>query len=103
MSSSDDDTPRFEITPEYRAGFSSVLRELAWARSRGFEPTERQLTVAISESARIYTTARSGKPIGGRSPEWMRGRVDALRTVIRRGIAARSAPTQTQDDRETRN
>ena len=76
-------------SPDYYAGFTSVLRELASARERGFEPTERQLVLAVMHSARIYTSARSGKPIGGRSPDWLRGRVDGLRSLLRREGAAR--------------
>jgi hypothetical protein len=74
---------------EYYAGFTSVLRELADAQARGFQPTERQLVLAVTHSARIYTSARGGKPIGGRSPDWLRGRVDGLRSLLRRGSAAR--------------
>lgn len=75
---------------EYYAGFTSVLRELADAQARGYQPTERQLVLAITHSARIYTSARGGKPIGGRSPDWLRGRVDGLRSLLRRGGGARS-------------
>jgi len=76
-------------SPEYRAGFTSVVRELEYAQARGFDPTERQLVLAVTHSARIYTSARSGKPISGRSPDWLRGRVDGLRTMLRRKIEAR--------------
>ncbi|HEY7973886.1 MAG TPA: hypothetical protein VID72_00955 [Ktedonobacterales bacterium] len=76
-------------SPDYYAGFTNVLRELSSAQARGFEPTERQLVLAVMHSARIYTSARSGKPIGGRSPDWLRGRVDGLRSMLRRGEAAR--------------
>jgi hypothetical protein len=71
-------------SPDYYAGFTSVLRELSSAQARGFQPTERQLVLAVTHSARIYTSARSGKPIGGRSPDWLRGRVDGLRSLLRR-------------------
>ena len=73
-------------SPEYYAGFTSVVRELARARARGFEPTERELVLAVTHSARIYTSARGGKPIGGRSPDWLRGRVDGLRSQLRRRL-----------------
>jgi hypothetical protein len=43
----------------------------------------------VTHSARIYTTARGGKPIGGRSPDWLRGRVDGLRSLLRRTGVAR--------------
>jgi len=66
-----------------------VLRELADAQARGYQPTERQLALAVTHSARIYTTARSGKPVGGRSPDWLRGRVDGLRSLLRRTDVAR--------------
>jgi hypothetical protein len=72
---------------DYRAGFDTVMREFAWSRSRGYMPTERQLVLAVTHAARIYTAARGGKPLSGRSPDWLRGRVDALRALIRRRIA----------------
>jgi hypothetical protein len=73
---------------DYYAGFSSVIREVSSAQERGFQPTERQLVLAVTHSARIYTSARSGKPVGGRSPDWLRGRVDGLRSMLRRQVAA---------------
>lgn len=77
-------------SPEYYAGFTSVIRELSSAQARGFQPTERQLVLAVTHSARIYSSARSGKPISGRSPDWLRGRVDGLRSLLRRSAEARS-------------
>ncbi len=77
-------------SPDYYAGFTSVLSEMSRAQARGFEPTERQLVLAITHSARIYTSARSGKPVGGRSPDWLRGRVDGLRSLLRHQVSARS-------------
>ena len=77
-----------EGTADYRAGFSTIMRDYAWGRSRGYMPTERQLVMALTHAARIYTATRGGKPVSGRSPDWLRGRVDALRTLIRRGVAA---------------
>lgn len=74
-------------SPDYYAGFTSVIREVSSAQARGFTPTERQLVLAVTHSARIYTSARSGKPIGGRSPDWLRGRVDGLRSLLRRRTA----------------
>jgi len=78
-------------SPDYYAGFTSVIRELARARTRGFEPSERELVLAVTHSARIYTSARGGKPIGGRSPDWLRGRVDGLRSQLRRGAGSHPA------------
>ena len=77
-----------EDSAEYRAGFDAVMRDYAWGASRGYLPTERQLVLAVTHAARIYTATRGGKPVGGRSPEWLRGRMDALRALIRRGVAA---------------
>lgn len=77
-----------EGSADYRAGFATIMRDFAWGRSRGYMPTERQLVLAVTHAARIYMAARGGKPISGRSPDWLRGRVDALRSLIRRGVAA---------------
>lgn len=77
-----------EGSAEYRAGFNAIMRDYAWGASRGYSPTERQLVLAVTHAARIYTAARGGKPISGRSPDWLKGRVDALRTLIRQGVAA---------------
>lgn len=78
-----------EGSADYRAGFSTIMRDYAWGASRGYSPTERQLVLAVTHAARIYTATRGGKPVSGRSPEWLRGRLDALRTLIRRGVAAK--------------
>lgn len=72
----------------YRDGYSRVMRELTWARSRGFVPSERELVLALTQATRVYSTVRGGKFVGGRRPEWLRGRADALRTVLRDGISA---------------
>ncbi len=77
-----------EGSADYRAGFNTIMRDYAWGASRGYQPTERQLVLAVIHAARIYTAARGGKPISGRSPDWLRGRVDALRALIRQGVAA---------------
>lgn len=77
-----------EGSADYRAGFNTIMRDYAWGASRGYSPTERQLVLAVTHAARIYTAARGGKPVSGRSPEWLHGRVDALRTLIRQGVAA---------------
>lgn len=75
-------------SPEYRAGYSAIIRDYTWGSRRGYLPTERQLVLAVTHAARIYAATRSGKPVGGRSPDWLRGRVDALRTLIRHGVSA---------------
>ena len=67
----------------YRDGYTRVARELAWAHANGYTPTERQLIRAVTQAARVYETARGGKFIGGRHPEWLRGRADALRAALR--------------------
>jgi hypothetical protein len=72
----------------YREGYRRAMRELAWARSQGFVPTERQFVLALSQAQRVYEVAHHGKAIGGRHPEWLRGRADALRELIKRGVAA---------------
>jgi hypothetical protein len=77
-----------ENSEEYRSGFAAIMRDYTFGASRGYLPTERQLVLAVTHAARIYTAARGGKPVSGRGPEWLRGRVDALRTLIRQGVAA---------------
>ena len=77
-----------ENSADYRAGFSAIMRDYTLGASRGYSPTERQLVLAVTHAARIYTATRGGKPVSGRSPEWLRGRLDALRILIRRGVAA---------------
>ncbi len=69
----------------YRDGYDRVIRELRWVRSRGWTPTERQITVALMQAARVYAAARGGRSVAGQRPEWLRGRVDALRMLVRRG------------------
>lgn len=71
----------------YRDGYARVMREVMWARSRGFVPTERQLVLALTQATRVYAAVRGGKFVGGRRPEWLRGRADALRTALRDGIS----------------
>jgi hypothetical protein len=68
---------------DYDAGYEQVTREVAWVRLRGWDPSERQLTVMLMRAARIYATVRGGKSVAGQSPEWLRGRLDALRAVLR--------------------
>src|SRR5215510_13385868 len=73
----------------YQAGYSRTLREVDWVRMRGWIPTERQLVQALMQAMRVYTAARSGKPIGGQRPAWLHGRADALRELLRQGIGSR--------------
>lgn len=84
LTASDQPSGFLPESADYYAGFTSVVRELSWARARGFEPTERHLVLALTHAARIYSAARGGKPIGGRSPDWLRGRMDGLRESLRR-------------------
>ncbi|HEY7983889.1 MAG TPA: hypothetical protein VID73_06960 [Ktedonobacterales bacterium] len=72
---------------DYDAGYEQVTREMAWARLRGWDPSERQLTVTLLRAARIYAAVRGGKTVAGQSPEWLRGRLDALRAVLRQRAA----------------
>lgn len=78
MSVTDDTSP-------YHAGYDRTVREYQWARRHGWSPTQRQLVVAFMQTMRVYTAARGGKPIGGQSPEWLRGRVSALHDLIHEG------------------
>lgn len=79
----------------YRDGYSRALREVAWARRGGWTPTERQIVLALSQALKVYTTVRGGKSIGGRPPEWLRGRADALRQLLRQGVG--STPEDTDE------
>lgn len=72
----------------YLAGYQSVMRELTWASRRGWQPTERDLALAILRAQRVYTTARAGIFVGGQRPEWLHGRADALRALLRQGVGA---------------
>ncbi len=74
----------------YQDGYSRTLREFAWAREHGFAPSERRLVFACMQAAKIYETVRTGKSIGGREPEWLRGRADALRTLLAHEVEASS-------------
>jgi hypothetical protein len=70
----------------YDAGYDQVTRELAWARARGWAPTERELTVVLMRAVKVYAAVRGGKSVAGQRPEWLRGRVDALRMLLRQGM-----------------
>lgn len=72
----------------YRMGYTRTMREIAWARSHGWTPTERQLVLALSQITRVYGAVRGGKPIGGQRPDWLRGRADALRELLQRGVGS---------------
>jgi hypothetical protein len=69
----------------YQDGYSRTLREFTWAREHGFIPSERRLVLALTQAVKIYDTVRGGKSVGGRQPEWLRGRADALRMLLARG------------------
>lgn len=71
---------------DYQDGYHRVMRELAWAHRHGWMPTERQTVMALTQAVRVYATVRGGKSIAGRPPEWLRGRADALRTLLREGV-----------------
>ncbi len=81
-----DDGTRDEVA--YRAGYARMMREVELGRASGWKPTERLLVVALSRTARIYASVRHGKPVGGQHPDWLRGRADALRELLRRGVGA---------------
>jgi hypothetical protein len=88
-------TPRAQDTRQdmhdedaYRAGYDRTLRELRLGRAMGWSPTERQIVVALTRTLRIYASARRGKPVGGQHPDWLRGRADALRTLLRQGVGS---------------
>ena len=72
---------------DYDAGYEQVTREAAWARRRGWDASERQLTLMLLRAARIYAAVRGGKSVAGQSPEWLRGRMDALRALLRQRAA----------------
>src|SRR5579862_8826637 len=72
----------------YQAGYARMMREFELGRAMGWHPTERQLVVALARTARIYASARRGKPVGGQHPDWLKGRADALRTLLRRGVGS---------------
>jgi hypothetical protein len=72
----------------YRAGYARMMREVELGRAMGWRPTERQLVVALTRTARIYTSVRRGKPVGGQHPDWLKGRADALRALLRQGVGS---------------
>jgi predicted metal-dependent HD superfamily phosphohydrolase len=78
------DIPADIYSPAYKEGYTRALREFAWAREHGFAPTERDIVLALMQAMKIYVAVRGGKSIGGREPEWLHGRADALRTLLSR-------------------
>ncbi len=72
----------------YRDGYTRLMREVAWARERGWAPTERQIVAGLMRTMKVYTAARGGKFVSGQHPEWLRGRADALRELLRQGVGA---------------
>jgi hypothetical protein len=78
------DIPAEGDTPAYKEGYARALREFAWVREHGFVPTERDIVLALMQAMKIYVAVRGGKSIGGREPEWLHGRADALRTLLSR-------------------
>lgn len=94
MASENFERPTFRAAVEgadeqaYREGYRRVTRELTWARSQGFVPTQRQLVLALAQAQRVYEVAHHGKAVAGRHPEWLRGRADALRELLKQGLGA---------------
>jgi hypothetical protein len=82
----DDPADRSVYREAYQAGYTRTLRELDWAREQGWHPTERQIVRALMQAMRVFSAVRSGKPIGGRHPAWLRGRADALRSLLHNGV-----------------
>jgi hypothetical protein len=74
----------------YCAGYARTMREVELGRAMGWRPTERQLVIALSRASRIYSSARRGKPVGGQHPDWLKGRADALRALLRQGVGSLS-------------
>ena len=82
----DDPAERLVFREAYQAGYTRTLREMEWAQAQGWRPTERQITLALMQAMRVYSAVRSGKPIAGRHPAWLRGRADALRSMLHSGV-----------------
>ena len=72
----------------FEDGYQRVMREIAWVRARGWNPTQRELTVALMQAVRVYATVRGGKVVSGQRPEWLHGRAEALRELLRGGVGA---------------
>src|SRR5262245_34968411 len=82
----DGSSPTQSDSAAYHDGYQRAVRELAWAQTRGFVPTERQLVRALMQALKVYHVVSGGKSIAGRHPDWLRGRADALRTLLRQGV-----------------
>lgn len=82
----EDPADRTVYREAYQAGYTRTMREVEWARAQGWNPTERQIVRALTQAMRVYSAVRSGKPIGGRHPAWLRGRADALRSLLHEGV-----------------
>ena len=70
----------------YRDGYRQMMRAAEWARDAGWTATQRQITVALMRTIRVYAAVRRGKVIAGQRPEWLRGQADALRELVRQGV-----------------
>lgn len=80
--------PNMRDEEAYQAGYARMMREVEMGRAMGWRPTERQLVVGLARTARIYASARRGIPVGGQRPDWLKGRADALRTLLRQGVGS---------------
>lgn len=67
----------------YHMGFALARREFAWVVAHGYAPTERQIVQALTQTMRVYAAASNGKYVSGQRPDWLRGRADALRQILR--------------------
>jgi hypothetical protein len=67
----------------YQSGYERTMREYRWVRAHGWAPTERQIVRALTQTLRVYSAARGGKHVSGPRPDWLRGRADALRDLLR--------------------
>jgi len=91
----DSDSPGPSDGTAYHEGYQRAMRELAWARTQGFIPTERQLVRALMQALKVYHVVSGGKSIAGRHPDWLRGRADALRALLRQGVSTTAASDDT--------
>ena len=82
-------TPQTTTSDEaaYHMGFALAIREFSWVVAHGYAPTERQIVQALTQTMRVYTAASNGKYVSGQRPDWLRGRADALRQIIRQRAA----------------
>ena len=47
---------------------------------------------AVTQAMRVYEVVQGGKAVAGRHPEWLRGRADALRDLLRQAQAPSPPP-----------